>query len=237
MFTLSHCIWIGICAVLIAVLTYVSVRFKFTFKIAAMIMAGIALCSEVSKILSHMELVNGVDASEGMILAPDALLLHLCSLMIFVYFYLPFCKNEKRKSYLISFMVPLSFIGAPLAILMATSGSDFVSPEPYQCFLYHAGMIWFALYVIITKQVDMGKRAYLRNLAILFCLAIIMLWVNGVLSVYDTNFFYLVRPPADTLPLLNLDNGWFAYFGTIAACGIIGVTVVHLPFVIKEKCK
>ena len=56
----------------------------------------------------------------------------------------------------------------------------------------------------------------------------------GALQAYDTNFLYVVRPPADGLPLLNLDNGWYAYFGALVLCGFVGITAVHLPFVIKE---
>ncbi len=234
MFTTEHFIWMAICFVFIACLTFFSIRFKFSFRTSALIMAGASLVSETSKILSHMEYVDKKDISEGMVIEPTALPLHLCSLLIFAFFYLPFCKNEKVKSILVSLAVPIGIIGSLLAIFMATSGTDFTAPEPYQCFLYHSTMIWFSVYLLITRQVDLGKRAWLRNMGTLFALAISMIWVNGALSQYDTNFFYVVRPPVDGLPLLNLDHGWYVYFATILAVGFICVTLVHLPALIGE---
>ena len=95
-------------------------------------------------------------------------------------------------------------------------------------------MVWFAIFLVAKKHADLGARAYVRNLATVGCLAIVMIWVNGALQAYDTNFLYVVRPPADGLPLLNLDNGWYAYFGALVLCGFVGITAVHLPFIIRE---
>ncbi len=234
MFTTEHFIWIGICIVFIAALTYVSLHFRFSFRTSACVMAGIALASEISKILSHMNFVNGTDASKGMVLGAQFLPLHLCSLLIFAFFYLPFAKNERIKNYLLSLTVPVGLIGSLLAILMATSGTDFTEATSYQCFIYHAGMTFFALYLVKTKQVDLGRKAWLTNLASLFTMAIGMIWVNSALQMYDTNFWYVVRPPVKGLPLLNLDNGWLAYFATLLVLGFIGVTAIHLPALIGE---
>ncbi len=197
-------------------------------------MAIVSLVSESSKIISNMKPAHWFDPSKGMVIDAAALPLHLCSLLIFAFFYLPFAKNERLKQYLLSLIVPVGLIGSLLAVLMATSGTDFTTPDAYQCFIYHAAMIWFAIYLIITKQAKLGVKPWLVNLASLFALAVIMIWVNGALAIYDTNFLYVVRPPVENLPILNLNNGWYAYFGTIMLCGFIGLTAVHLPFIIKE---
>ncbi len=235
MFTPEHFLWIGICAAFIAMLTVLSLRFRFSFRTSALIMAGIALTSEICKILTHMQFVNGDDSSEGMVLEAGALPFHLCSLLIFAFFYLPFVKNEKFKNYILSLSVPVGIIGSLLAILMATSGTAFDEPFSYQCFIYHAGMMWFSIYLIATKQVNLGKKAWITNLISLFSLAIGMIWLNSALQTYDTNFWYVVRPPVEGLPVLNLNYGWYAYFGTLLLLGFIGVTVVHLPFIITER--
>jgi len=234
MFTTEHFIWLGICAVIIGLLTFLSLKFKFSFKTSAIIMAAVSFCSEASKILSHMEFVNGKDHTDGMVIDAGALPLHLCSLLLFVFFYLPSCKNEKHKSYLVSLTIPVGLIGSMLALIMATSGTDFTTPEAYQCFIYHAVMVWFAIYLVATKQAELGLSAYLRNLVTVGALAIAMVWINGALQVYDTNFWFVVRPPADNLPILNLDNGWYAYFGSLLLFGLVGISAVHLPFIIKE---
>ncbi len=234
MFTTEHFIWIGICVAFIALMSVLSVRLKLSFRTSALIMALIALASETSKIISDMEYVNGENAAEGMVLDAGSLPLHLCSLLIFAFFYLPFAGNEKLKSFLLSFLVPVGLIGSVLAIVMATSGTDFTTMDAYQCFVYHAGMTWFALYLVATGQVELGRRAWGLNLLTLFAMAVCMIWVNSALQSYDTNFWYVVRPPVENLPILNLDHGWFAYFGTLVLCGLFGLTAVHLPFVIKE---
>ena len=235
MFTLEHFIWIGICALFIGALSFISIKHKFSFKTAAFIMAGIALVSEISKIMSHMTFVNGVDASEGMVIKPGALPFHLCSILIFAYFYLPFAKNEKIKKYILGLVVPIGLIGATLAIIMATSGTDFKDIASYQCFIYHAGMIWFSIYLIASKEVDLGVKVWLKNMLSLISMAFVMIWVNGILQEYDTNFWFVVRPPRDNLPLLNLNNGWYVYFLTVLSIGFIGVTLVHLPFMLKGR--
>lgn len=230
MFTTNHFIWIGICAVLITTLSIVSIKLKLSFKVASYIMSGIAICSELLKIFTH---IDGADEGRGF-LEPTALPLHLCSILIFVIFYVTLAKEGPKKEMLKSFLVPISLVGGTLAILMATSGVNFAKPFAYQCFIYHAGIIWYAIYLVATKQVNLGLKAYKTNLVILGGLVFIMLWVNSILSVYDTNFFFLVKPPADNLPLLNMNNGWYAYFATIVILGVVLLTVVHLPSIIKE---
>ena len=182
-----------------------------------------------------MTYVNGENAADGMVIEASSLPFHLCSLLIFAYFYFPFAKNEKLKKFLLGLVVPIGLIGATLAIVMATSGVDFAKVYAYQCFIYHSGMIWFSIYLIASKAVDLGLKVWVRNLISLFAMCIVMIWVNGLLQAYDTNFWFVVRPPRDGLPLLNLDNGWFAYFFTIVGLGFLLVSLVHLPFIIKER--
>ena len=230
MFTTNHFIWLAICFVLITALSVVSIKLKFSFRCASFIMSGIALGSELLKIFTHIE---GQDEGKGY-LEPTALPLHLCSILIFVIFYITFAREGELKERLKSFFVPIALAGGTLAILIATSGVSFTKPYAYQCFIYHAGIIWFAIYLIATRQVSLGLKAYKSNLVILGSLVFIMLWVNGALSVYETNFFFLVKPPADNLPLLNMNNGWYAYFATIVILGIVLLTLMHLTSIIKE---
>lgn len=230
MFTTNHFIWIAICVVFVCTMLFVSLKFKFSFKVATYIVCGISIASELCKIFTHM-----TDAkSSGMVLEAGALPLHLCSIMIFIFIFLAFTKNEELKKKIISFIVPICIAGGVLAILMATSGVDFTQPFAYQCFVYHAGILWYAIYLICSKQADLGVKAYLRNLVILGCLVFVMLWVNSALQAYDVNFFYLVRPPVKGLPILNLNHGWYVYFITVVLCGLLLLTIIHLPAMIIE---
>lgn len=237
MFSKEHFIWIGICVLIIGLLLYFALKFKWNKKTALLIMCGVSIASELVKVFTHINPVTGIDGdwSEGGVIEAGALPLHLCSIFIFIFFFLAFNKNEKLEKKIISFFVPIGLVGAMIAILMATSGVNFAAPYAYQCFIYHSVMVWLALYYICTKQVELGLKAYLRNLVILLCLGIVMIWINGMLQSYDTNFFFVVRPPADNLPILNLNHGWFVYFVHLAICAVILETVVCLPYILKER--
>lgn len=233
MFTTNHFIWMGICAVMIGLLLLISLKFKFSCKQASLVMALIAAGSEICKIFTHIEDAPG----GGGVLEPGALPLHLCSILIFLVFFCAFSRQEEQISKVASLCVPVSLWGGVLAILMATSGVNFAKPYAYQCFLYHAGLLWWALHLLLTRQVDLGLQAYLRNLKVLGGMLFLMIWVNSALSVYDTNFWFVVRPPADGLPLLNLNNGWLCYFLTLVGIGLFAITITHLPAIMKERKK
>ena len=236
MFTTNHFIWLGICAAIIGVLLFISLKFKFKKRTALLIMVGFSIASELLKMFTRIHPLYDDDGESviGGFLSPSALPFHLCSIFIFVFFYLAIQKNEEREKKIISFFVPIGLIGATCAILIATSGVSFNETGPYQCFIYHSAMVYLALYYIITKQVDLGLKAYVRNLAVFACLALIMIWVNSALSVYETNFFFVVKPPADNLPFLNMKSGWYVYFLRLVFCGFVGETLVSLPYIIKE---
>ena len=233
MFSTNHFIWMGICAVMVGLLLLVSLKYKFSLQNASRVMALIAAASELCKIFTHIEEAPG----GGGVLEPDSLPLHLCSILIFLIFFCAFSKHQGQVGKVASLCVPVALWGGALAILMATSGVSFVKPYAYQCFLYHAGILWWALHLLLTRQVDLGPQAYLRNLKVLSGMLFVMIWLNSALSVYDTNFWYVVRPPAEGLPLLNLNNGWLCYFLTLVGIGLFALTVTHLPALIRERKK
>lgn len=225
--------WLCICFSFVGIMLFFSLRFKFSFKTATYIICGISIASELCKIFTHMKKVSG----GGMVLNAGSLPLHLCSILIFLFFYELLSKNEERKKKVLSFIVPIGIIGGLLAIFMSTSGSDFKAPYAYQCYFFHSGILWYSLHNICTKNVDLGLKVWLRNLCTLGALTVVMLWANSALQTYHTNFFYLVEPPLASLPVLNLNNGWFAYFFTLVAIGVVLITLAHTPSMIVEAVK
>jgi len=196
-------------------------------------MTGICILSEVSKIISDM--IPGIKG--GMTADPLDLPFHLCSLMIFAVPFVTFAKDGKAKSILIDFIAAMGVLGSIAAILIPTNGTAFNTIFAYQCFVYHAGLLWFALYLIIAGHARLGLRAWGRSCAILLGLVFAMLYINSALSVYGTNFMYVVRPPMESLPFLNLDHGWYVYFAHLLSAGSILVSLYHLPFIIHEAAR
>ena len=233
MFTVNHFIWLGLCALGIFLGLRVAEKKQITGKTAGLVMSAIAVASESCKMMTHL-LPSPLG---GLALDPNALPFHLCSMQIFVVFYITFAKASATRDKFLSFSVPVALLGGIMAMLIPTDGVDFRDPLAYQCFVFHAGLVWLALYFIRTKQVDMGLRAYGRNLLILLCLVGIMIYVNGAFFSYGTNFMFLTRPPMENLPILNLDHGWYVYFLTLAALAVVLMTLVHLPFILKERRK
>lgn len=228
MFTLEHIIWIVLCIIFIIAMMMIAKYKNMNLKKAGLVMSIIALISEISKILSNME----ESVKGGMHLDPGALPFHLCSLMIFVVIYITFAKENKFKKLLINFTSVMGVLGSFCAIMIPTNGTSFTSVLAYQCFVYHAGLLWFSLYLIVSKNATFSFKIMLQNMVILLILVIFNLYVNSALSVYDVNFMYLTRPPMENLPILNLDNGWYAYLLSLLLVGLLLTTIFQLPFVL-----
>lgn len=232
MFTAEHMIWIALCAGFVAGMSVFSTRRALTLRQAGLVMSAIGLLSELSKMMSNLEPAPG----GGMRLDPHALPLHLCSLMLFGVFFLTLGRPGRAQKRLINFMAVMGTLGSVCAILIPTNGTDFRSLPAYQCFVYHGGLLWFSLHLIRSGQAELGSLKTLRdNLGLLAALVFGMLYLNGALSAYDTNFFYLTRPPMENLPYLNLNCGWYVYFLRLLLLGVGAVTAFHLPFLLKAR--
>ena len=113
--------------------------------------------------------------------------------------------------------------------------TDFLTIFAYQCFVYHAGLVWFSLYLIVSKRAKLGGKTIFSNMFILLCLSFMNIYINGALSNYNTKFMYIVRPPMENLPFLNLDKGWYVYILRLFISAITLLSLFHLPFIISER--
>ena len=231
MFKQDHFIWLGICALLIAAATVVSVKARWSSRRVTVIFGVICALSEVTKdMLSMVPSEFG-----GRVLDQVDIPLHMCSLVVFVILIAIVTKNDELRGKLISAVTVIGLIAPELAMLIPTEGVSFSKAQCWQYFLYHAALLWFALHHVITGQADLGRRAYVRHVASLAVLIFIMLYINSMLAVYGVNYFYLRKPPMDGLPVLNLDHGWHCYFATLLAIAYGAVTLIQLPFMLKER--
>ncbi|MGN1296019.1 MAG: hypothetical protein ACI4U5_06380 [Bacilli bacterium] len=144
-------------------------------------------------------------------------------------------KNKNKINALESFMGISMLIGGTLASLIPAVGVEFNDIQVYQYFLYHFFIIYYGIHLIFVKNVDLGFKSYKRNLCFMIAIVFFELWINSILSFADANFLYLVRPPVDNLPIINLNNGWYVYFFSLISIGLLVITLIHLPFIICER--
>lgn len=243
MFTTEHFIWIGICAVVIAVMLIISKKLKLNIDQVVNIILIVSLISEFTKTMCSM--LPSPHMEGGRYLDPGDLPLHLCSIQIFITCAYKFvCKSEKTKEAILAFQVPTMLLGATIALFVPTVGVSFKNVQVYQYFIYHAFIVFYPIYILREKLVKWEFKTYGKNMAYLGILAFVMIWVNSALSVgactceeclsgmhghFDrANFLYLTFPPMEGLPILNLDNGWFVYFISLALTVAILLLIFHV---------
>jgi uncharacterized membrane protein YwaF len=167
----------------------------------------------------------------GAILNPRVLPFHLCSLQIFFVFYTTFSQNERVVKALRMFMVPTMIFGAICACFIPTEGVVF-KLRTVEYFLFHGALIMYAVMMLLRGVTKMTWRDYGRNFLLMLGLAFFGMWINSFLAAYNTNFLYLVRPPMEGLPLLNLDNGWYVYIVTYLTIVAVVLALAQLPIVL-----
>lgn len=230
MFTLNHFIWLGILTALIVTLTVLTDKFRIPHKWVCYFMCFASACSEITKILTSMKNATGDEG--GMVLKPSSLPFHLCTVQIFLILIVTFSKNESFVHKVRCFMFPTALIGAIMACLIPTAGVTFDNVRIYEYFLFHACLIFFVIHMMRRGLVRMGWGDAIRNYILMVGILVFGLWINSILSVYDTNFLYVVRPPMEGLPLLNLDNGWHAYIAALIVIALVLVSAFQIPWVL-----
>lgn len=251
----NHFIFLGICIVYIVVSLVLLKKFKVPFQTVLNIMLVIAIISELIKINEYIvPYYNEAGETLGIYFKKTGLPFHLCSIQIIFLFMAKLLKDGSFKDKLLAFMYPTAFIGALLAILLATITIEFDRPLAWQYFIFHASLVIYGLYIPMSKVVELDTKKFINTCICLVALFFVSIYINGLVSVPAMDvikdgevvgvtegiyvyFFYSTQPPIEGLPILNLENGWWGYMLSILIIGIIVVTLVHLPFLIKDYQK
>ncbi|MCQ2455243.1 MAG: YwaF family protein [Clostridia bacterium] len=230
MFSLNHIILLIVCAVTVAVSVLITTKLKLSSRKVSVIFFVICCISEIIKDFSNII----PSRFGGFVLDPFDIPLHLCSLVIFAMLYIVVTKNDKSREHIKTAVVVVGLIAPVFALLIPSEGVNLNKAITYQYFGYHAALFWYSLHLVLTKQVTFGLKEYIRNLKYLVITVMALLYLNSALSAYGVNYCFLREPPIDGLPILNLNHGWLVYFITLLLIGVISVTIVHLPSLIKE---
>ena len=235
----NHFIFLGICIICIIGVLLFAIKKKLSLRTLTFFMLVVSIISEIIKMIHYIEpTYSEYGLIDGGVLDKEALPFHMCSIQIFLIIIVLITKNQKLKNTLLAFIYPTGFMGATMSLLIPTIDIEFTSLLTYQYFLYHAFLIAFGLYIQLSKEVEINFKSYVKTSIILTSLFMCSIWINSLLSdsvnhLY-TNFFFSSKPPIEGLPYLNMNQGWPMYILKVIILGIILVTLVHVPFFIKE---
>lgn len=249
----NHFVFLGISVIIIVTSLIIFKKKNVSFNTVLNIMLVVAVLSELIKIGEYIEpYTNEAGKVIGVYFDKEGLPFHLCSIQIIFLFVVRLCKEGSFKNKLLAFQYPTAFLGSLLALMLATITIEYDRPLAWQYFLYHSCLLVYGLYIPISKVVKIDTKMYLNTCVCLIGLFIVSIYINGLLAVPSQDvinsagevigqtegmyvwFFYSTKPPIENLPILNLDNGWFVYILSILVIGIIAVTLVHIPFFIKD---
>ena len=206
---------------------------KIDFKAALDIMLIIGIISETLKICSYI--VANEETLNGYLPKTD-LPFHLCSIQIIFMLILKLSKNENLKNILCSFMVPTCLIGGFAALMLPTSSSLNMWVITCQYFVYHIGIMWFAIYLLQSNEFKLTVKGYITTLLMLFGIFFIAIYLNSWIydgrGNTDINFMYVVSPPKSGLPFLNKDHGWLVYIIHYAFLAVFCITVTYIKPII-----
>jgi|GEM_PF-282729 len=227
-FSVPHIIFLAVLLpATIALAIFVSKKFGW-HKRVLYIACALAIISELTKVLYLVD-----EFPNGFYLRPEHLPFNLCSIQIIFIFFITFSNNDKIKNPLMAFMYPTMLGGGLMALLIPTSSVDhgWFTPISFQFWIFHAMLIFLALYMIITKPIKFSIKSYFTALVMIAGAFIFAIYINSILgySTTDVNFFFVARPPMENLPILNLDHGWFAYVGHLAWLAILLISLCYIP--------
>ena len=231
MFSPAHLIWLGCIFAAIAIAYIVVKKLHPSHKTVHRIVTGILIVTHIIYMAVSMKAVDSEFG--GFVLKQENLPFHLCSMMIYFTVFLNFIKNEKLVAKIKSFMVPAMFIGAAMALLIPTEGTDPTSLRVWEYMVAHGVLVFYGLYLVAIEKVDLTLKAYFSNLQLLLATALFAFIMNSILVDGNANFFFLRKPPMEGLPILNLNHGWGVYFISLVIVACTLIFLVQLPFIIK----
>ena len=207
-------------------------KFGFTKKII-WVCAFIGLVCEMERMLFFVR-----ETPSGYRLPANLIPFNLCPFQVVLIAILALSEAPEKHRKLISFMYPAMVGGGLMG--MALCGEAFAAHglsdlATYRYFLYHGMVVFMGFYLYLSKPFHFGLINYGYSLFLISCAGIMGIWINGFFG-WDpeANHMFLVRPPVNGLPILNLDRGWPFYLLDIMMLSALLITLCYLPVIIRE---
>ncbi len=250
----NHFIFLGICLVYIVVALVLLKKLKVPFNTVLNIMILVAIASELIKISEYLVPYYDGDVVQGYFFKKTGLPFHLCSIQLIFLLLTKVCKEGSFKDKLLAFVYPTAFLGALMALILATITIEFDRPLTWQFFIFHASLLIYGLYIPMSGVVEINTKMFINTCVCLVGVFFLSIYINGIISIPELDvlidgevvgategkyvyFFYSTEPPIDNLPILNMKNGFWVYLMHILTIGIVAVSAAHIPFFIKDYQK
>ena len=230
MFSLEHIIFLIIgFGISIPLGIFVGIK-KYDVKKVLLISMLVYLPFEIVKM--------GVYISWGFPQLKYSLPFHLCSIHIFSIPILFFSRNEKFKNIILSFFLPSSLLGGALALILNTviGGNGAFSTINFQYNISHNLLLFLSIFLCIAYKDKINTKTYITGTITLGLLAYVVFNLN-IIGSTDTvilNFFYLMYPPMDGLPFLNMNQGHAVYILKLMLLALVLFTAFYSPFIIRD---
>ena len=218
-------------AIVLAVILSKKIGFK---KIVVWICLVIGLLCELEKIMFFME-----DTGFGYRLPAEHIPFNLCTFQIFLIFFLAIAEDVSKRKTLIAYMYPTMLVGGffgmllPSIIFLGYHGVfDFAT---YRYFIYHAMVVFMGFYLYLSKPIEFTIKSYGMSLACLSLMTFVFIWLNAFFGWDNTvNFWFLARPPAPDLPIINVKYGWSGYMLQLMFLAVVLVGLCYIREIIRD---
>ena len=253
MFSLQHIIWLVICLIIIVISVAYCRKNNVSLNTVLSIACGICIYSELTKVLSTIQMIP---SSDGSLIRPyiplNHLPLHLCSLQIVLIFYVRFTENKKMRERFLSFMYPSCIIGAIAALAMPSIFSTSISinqafthPVSYQFFIFHTMLIVLGINIGFSNEIKWEVKHIYSAILITLLLGFISIYINSIFASptyingqlvsvdFWPNFMFTYDDPIG----LNITtiNQWYLYLVVLILLVCALVSLFFLPVIKKNK--
>lgn len=233
LFSAAHLSFLAVLIPLSFILAFfIAKKYGFS-KTIIWVCAFLALFCEIERIIFYMEEIPG-----GFRLPANHIPLNLCPFQVILIFILALSEHPEKKRKLLSFMFPMMVGGGFIGMLLpgeALADHGLLELSTYRYFFFHGLVMFSGFYLYLSKPFEYGIKEYGTGLLLAFFALILGVYVNGFFGWnHEANHMFVVRPPAQGLPILNLDHGWPRYIFDMMVIGVFLITLCYLPVIIKS---
>ena len=235
LFSGTHLMFLAVTIpIAIALAVFLAKKIGFSKKLVWVCLILGLLC-ELEKIFFFMTELEG----GGYRLPAEHIPFNLCPSQIFFIFALAVSRDVKNCKILLAYMYPTmlagGFFGMLLPSVIDQGYHGLLDLATYRYFFFHAMVIFLGFYLYLSKPIEYTIKSYVASFVSLLTIAFVIIWLNAFFGWDSTaNFWYLVRPPAENLPIINIDNGWPIYVRNLMFLALILITLCYLRVIIRD---